>query len=146
MPVLEIKASPFLHQALVPVEGTRNLVAGLCLLTAPDDFHEARVRRGQVILVDAVVHLQLPVGIVGVGYAAGQAFHALRALFHGAVDEEFQIAEVALQGRHVRTEASEEQALVAGEAREGNEVVVLGVERGRVAGGLSVLDVDVATA
>src|SRR5579875_764071 len=77
--------------ALAPILLVRDDVA-LAFAAPFGDRHEAAMGGVDVIGVLPVLELHLPVAAIGVGNAAGDDLHALRALLHMQVDEEFEIA------------------------------------------------------
>ena len=96
-----------------------------------------------MVAVAAVLHLQLPVAVVGVGGVAAQDFQPVGRLVDDLVDDDFGLAQVVVQGLHVGVQATEQEALVALEARHLLQVVrAFLVELHRVLGGLFVLDLE----
>jgi transcription elongation GreA/GreB family factor len=96
--------------------------------------------RGEVIGIDAIVELQLPIAAIGVGDAAGHELHAVGPLIHREIEEDAHLAQELGQRRHVPREAAEDEALVAFEARQRQEIVALRIEARRIEGGAAVLD------
>ena len=96
-----------------------------------------------MVAVGAVFRLQLPVAVEGVGGGAAQHLQALGGLVDGHVDDLGRVTEVILERHDVRVEAAEEEAAVALEASDLDEVVAaLGVELLRVAGIARVLHLE----
>src|SRR5713101_7966062 len=75
--------------------------------------------------------------------SARDELHSLRSLVGDQVHGEAHVAEKLLERRDLGRQAAEHEAPVARHACERHEVVVLGVERGRIAAGPAVLDVDI---
>src|SRR6185437_9209872 len=114
----------------------------LAFAAALGDRHEAAMRRIDVVRILAVLELHLPIPAIGVGDAARNDLHRLRSLLHMQVDEEFEIAEMLLERRHVGREAAEDQPLIGRELRQRDEIMALGIESRRIIRRLALLDRD----
>ena len=93
-------------------------------------------------MVHRVVHLQFPVGAVGVGDATRYDFHPVGGLVHRKINEGTHVAQISLKARHVCAQAAKDQTTVARQARQGDQIVILTVKGARIGTGRLVLDID----
>ena len=130
---------------LAPLAGVHGLglVGGVAGGAAGRGRGVVPVHRGHVVAVGAVLRLDLPVAVVGVGRGAAQHLEALGGLVHDRVDHRGGVAQVLLEGQHVRVEGAEQEAAVGVEAGDLGQVVrALLVEVLRVAAVAAVLDLE----
>src|SRR5690554_4541825 len=109
--------------ALGPAVGVHRLGAAGVVVATVHGGGVVPVHGADVVAVGAVLGLQLPVALVGVGGGAAQHFQAFRRLVDDVVDDLGGLAQVLLQRLDVLVQAAEQEALVALEARHALEVV-----------------------
>ena len=117
-------------------------IARIALAAPLDNLHEARVRRCQVIKIDAILDLQLPVAIEHIGRIAGHDLEALFALVDHHVKEHTGVTQVLIETRHSGVQAAEQEAAILAEPRNRLQAVIFTREIRRVAGMRLVFDID----
>src|SRR5215471_8923376 len=126
--------------ALGPTIGVDRLGALVLVVAMTHRRRVVPVHRAYVITVGAILQLELPVAVVGIGRVSAQHFDAVGGSVNDLVDHGLGAAEMVLERCDVRIEASEQETTVALEPGDLRQVVrALGVKRTRIVACFAVL-------